>query len=416
MKILPLTKFMKEIEVPGDKSISHRALMLSSLSDAPVEIANCLRGADCLSTAACLSKLGAKIEFGKNVTVQPMPKSYILNPVNLDCGNSGTTLRLMLGLTAALNMPVSFTGDESLSRRPMGRVTKPLTMMGGKFTADKLPITVQTDKPLRGITYALPVASAQVKSAILLAGLFAEGATTVIEKIPTRNHTENMLSAFGANIEVAGNEITIAPSKLTSPGKIVVPGDISSAAYWIVLGSILPDSRIVLKNVGVNPTRTGLIDVLRGMGAKIEFGNQKVSGGEISTDLTVYSSCLHGVEIASEMIPRLIDEIPVLAVAAAFAEGTTKFAEVGELRVKESDRLAAILSQFNKICPAFEVEGDNLIVHGGRKKTFAACETFADHRMAMSLAIFGAAAEGVELDDTDCVKISYPNFFSNIHA
>ena len=419
-KILPLKKICGEIEIPGDKSISHRAIMLSSLGNTPVEVENFLSGADCLSTVDCMKKLGAKIEIvGEKILVTGNGLHGLTEPENiLDAGNSGTTLRLLLGLTAPQNFLVTFTGDDSLRQRPMARVIKPLSEMGAKIFGrnenKNLPITVlKPEKKLCAINYKMPVASAQVKSAIILAGLFADGVTEIIEPAPSRDHTEKMLTAFGAKIEKNSDAIKIFPAEsLTAPEKIIVPGDISSAAYWIVLASILPDSEVTIKNVGVNQTRTGIIDVMKKMGAKIEFLNEKISGGEESADLKIISAKLHGVEFGGEFIPRLIDEIPALAVAAAFAEGETVIHDVGELRVKETDRLAAIVQEFNKISAgSFEATEDSLIIHGGREKNFAECKTFADHRMAMSLSIFGAAAEGVEIDNPDCVKISYPNFF-----
>ena len=419
-KILPIKKICGEIKIPGDKSISHRAIMISSLGSSPVEIENFLFGADCLSTVECMKKFGVKIEIvGDKIFVTGNGLHGLKEPENvLDAGNSGTTLRLLLGLTAAQKFFATFTGDASLRQRPMARVIKPLSEMGAKIFGrnenKNLPITVlNSEKKLRGITYKMPVASAQVKSAIILAGLFADGATEIIEPAPSRDHTEKMLSAFGAKIEKNSNAIKIFPAEnLTAPKKIIVPGDISSAAYWIVLASILPDSEVTIKNVGINQTRTGIIDILRRMGARIEFLNEKISGGESSADLKITSEKLRGVEFGGEIIPRLIDEIPALAVAAAFAEGETVIKDVGELRVKETDRLAAIVQEFNKISAgSFEATADSLIIRGGREKIFSRCKTFADHRMAMSLSIFGAAAEGVEIDDADCVKISYPNFF-----
>ncbi len=301
----------------------------------------------------------------------------------------------------------------------MGRVITPLKKMGaaivGRNRNKNLPITIlPAEKILRGIIYEMPVASAQVKSALLLAGLYADAPTTVIEPAPSRDHTEKMLAAFGARIEKSGNAIKIFPTdKLNAPEKISVPGDISSAAYWLVLATILDGSDITIKNVGINETRTGILDVLKNMGAKIGIINEKISGGERIADLKVVASeNLRGVEFGGEIIPRLIDEIPALAVAAAFAEGTTIIRDVAELRVKETDRLAAIVEEFNKISPdTFSATDDTLIIRGGRKKIFAECKTRADHRMAMSLAIFGAAAQGVSIDDADCVNISYPKFF-----
>ena len=294
-------------------------------------------------------------------------------------------------------------------------------MMGanivGRNQNKNLPITViPTTHKLKSITYQMPVASAQVKSAIILAGLYADGITTVIEPYPSRDHTEKMLTAFGANIERVGNEVKVTPTdKLTAPQSIEVPGDISSAAYWLVLASILKDSDVTIKNVGINETRTGIIDVLKNMGAKVEFINERVSGGEKSADIRVVYNKLNGTTFGGEKIPRLIDEIPAIAVAAAFAEGDTIINDAGELRVKETDRLKAIVDEFNKIAPgAFEVAQDSLIIHGGRKFNFAECKTYDDHRMAMSLAIFGAAANGVGIDNPDCVNISYPNFYQTL--
>ncbi|MBR6713601.1 MAG: 3-phosphoshikimate 1-carboxyvinyltransferase [Selenomonadaceae bacterium] len=420
-KILPLTHGLRgAIEVPGDKSISHRAIILSSLGNSSVEVTNFLAGADCLSTVACMKSLGAKIERFDGrilITGQGLHEPEDI----LDAGNSGTTLRLLMGLLAPQKFLTTFTGDDSLRQRPMARVIKPLSLMGasivGRNLNRNLPITIlPASKKLHGITYAMPVASAQVKSAILLAGLYADSPTTIIEPAPSRDHTEKMLAAFGARLERVGNAITIFPAdKLVAPDKISVPGDISSAAYWIVLATIKSGSDVTIKNVGVNETRTGIIDVLRDMGARIELVNERTSGGELAADLKVVASKLRGVEFGGEIIPRLIDEIPALAVAAAFAEGTTIIRDVGELRVKETDRLAAIVEEFNKISPAtFEATDDTLIIRGGGEKFSAECKTRADHRMAMSLSIFGAAAKGVTLDDADCVNISYPNFFDTL--
>lgn len=425
-KILPLTHGLRgTIEVPGDKSISHRAVMLSSLGNSTVEIKNFLRGADCLSTIGCMRAMGVDVvDGGDRLLITGRGLDGLTEPTNvLDAGNSGTTLRLLLGLLSGQKFLTTFTGDDSLRRRPMGRVIEPLSKMGAKIVgrnANKnLPITIlpSTEK-LCGIEYEMPVASAQVKSAILLAGLRAESPTTIIEPHPSRDHTERMLSAFGAHIERNGRAITLEPiEKLSAPPSIEVPGDISSAAYWIVLASLVEGSDVVIKNVGVNETRTGIIDVMRSMGAAIELLNQRSSGGELSADIRVMQSNLHGIEFGGEMIPRLIDEIPIIAVAAAFAAGDTVINDVGELRVKESDRLAAIVEEFNRLAAgAFEAAGDSLIVHGRRKFRAERCRTRDDHRMAMSLSIFGAAAAGVELDRPACVEISYPNFFEVLKA
>ncbi len=413
-KILPIKNLRGEIKVPGDKSISHRAIILSALCNSTVEIENFLFSADCLSTIECVKNLGAEIKIvGAKVFVTGNGLRGLKSPTKiLDAGNSGTALRLLLGLCAAQKFSTTFTGDASLSKRPIARVINPLQKMGANFSQKNLPIKILPAENLRGISYKMPIASAQVKSALLLAGLYAENFTEIVEPAPSRNHTEKMLAAFGAKIEIS-KSIKIFPTEtLNAPEKIIVPNDISSAAYWIVLASILKNSELLIKNIGVNETRTGILDALKFMGAKFELINKKNSGGEFSADLKIFSAKLHGVELGGKIIPRMIDEIPVLAVAAAFAEGKTVIKNVGELRVKESDRLNAIVQEFNKISHgSFEVEGDNLIIHGGGKKNFAQVKTFGDHRIAMSLAIFGAAAEGVELDNSDCVKISYPKFF-----
>ena len=413
------------IQIPGDKSISHRSIMLSSLANTPVEITNFLKGADCLSTIACMRAMGVNIEeYEDRILVTGNGLNGLKEPDNvLDAGNSGTTLRLLLGLMSPQRFLTTFTGDDSLRNRPMARVITPLSMMGanivGRNQNKNLPITViPTNKRLQGITYKMPVASAQVKSAIILAGLYAESMTTIIEPYPSRDHTEKMLTAFSAKIEKSDNEITVYPtSELSAPNSIEVPGDISSAAYWIVLASILEGSDVTIKNVGINETRTGIIDVMRNMGSKIEFINERISGGEKSADIRVVSSKLNGTTFGGEMIPKLIDEIPVIAVAAAFANGDTVIKDVGELRVKETDRLKAIVDEYNKIAAgAFEATEDSLIIHGGHKFNYAECNTYNDHRMAMSLAVFGSATAGVSLDNPACVQISYPSFFDILSA
>ena len=423
-KIVPLEHgLIGLLKVPGDKSISHRAVMLSSLGDSTVEVKNFLYGADCLSTIGCMRSMGVEIvDAGNRLLITGRGLDGLIEPTNvLDAGNSGTTLRLLLGLLSTQNFLTTFTGDDSLRQRPMARVIKPLTSMGativGRNFNKNLPITIlPSTSKLHGIKYEMPVASAQVKSAILLAGLRADSPTTVIEPHRSRDHTERMLEGFGARLERRGNAVTIYPiDRLQAPTSIEVPGDISSAAYWIVLASIVEGSDAVIEGVGVNETRTGIIDVLRAMGATIEFLNERSSGGELIADIRVMSTRLKGVEFGGETIPRLIDEIPIIAVAAAFAEGDTIINDVGELRVKESDRLAAIVEEFNRLSAgSFEAQGDSLIIHGRRQLSSARCSTRDDHRMAMSLSIFGAAGAGVELDRPDCVDISYPTFYQTL--
>lgn len=411
-----------EVKIPGDKSISHRSVIISSLGTTPVEIKNFLRGEDCLSTIACMRALGVSIEDDESiVTVTGHGLTGLKEPESiLDAGNSGTTLRLLLGLLAPQRFFSTFTGDKSLSHRPMGRVIRPLSKMGariyGRSGGKYLPITIlPASKKMHGIAYEMPVSSAQVKSALLLAGLYGVGNTTVFEPYPSRDHTERLLELCGVELDRRGNSVTLQPitdETFHVPEQIEVPGDFSSAAYWIVLATILKDSNIVIKNVGINPTRIGAYEVLKMMGANIEFSNKRTSGGEQLADVRVMTSKLHGVTVEADIVPRLIDEIPIIAVAAAFAEGETVIKGAGELRVKESDRLSAITSEYNRLMPGTFKDSENtLTVIGGRKIKYNKCSSHGDHRIAMSLSILGACGEGVEISDPECVDISYPGFY-----
>ena len=423
-KIAPLQKGLHgEVSIPGDKSVSHRSVMLASLGSTPVRITNFLQAQDCLSTVACMKALGAGITMQEDgsLTVQGHGLHGLQEPESiLDAGDSGTMLRLMMGLLAPQPFLSTFTGDASLHKRPMGRVIEPLAKMGARIVGRRgnrlLPITVlPADKPLQGITYEMPVASAQVKSALLLAGLYADGETTIIEPYTSRDHTERMLKAFGVPVEQSGTRVALRRvEKLEAPAAIEVPGDISSAAYWLVAASIIEGSDVLLKNVGVNPTRTGILDVLQDMGAYIVRLNEHVSGGEPMADLRVRSAKLHGTSFGAEIMPRLIDEIPILAVAAMFAEGTTVITGAGELRVKETDRLQAVVDQYNKLAPCIEGQEDGLIIHGPAILKNAACFSYDDHRIAMSLAIAGAAGAGVTIENAACVNISYPEFYTTL--
>ena len=341
----------------------------------------------------------------------------------LDAGNSGTTLRLMMGLLSPQPFLSVFSGDASLTRRPMGRVRRPLSTMGariyGRNENNNLPLTiVPAEKKMHGIHYDSPVASAQVKSAILLAGLYADAPTTVTEPYISRDHTEQMLTGFGVHLERSGTNVTVFPVEEDSfhaPSEITVPGDISSAAYFLVAGTIIAGSRLRLNNVGINPTRTGILDVLRDMGAHITVQNERESGGERVADLLVEAAPLHGVSFGAEIMPRLIDEIPVLAVAALFAEGDTIITGAGELRVKETDRLHAIATELQKLSPgSIEEREDGLVIHGKTEIRRAQVKSYDDHRMAMSLAVLGAAGEGALIENPESVNISYPTFFSEI--
>lgn len=415
-----------EVQIPGDKSISHRSVMLSALGNTPVNISNFLHAQDCLSTATVMEALGARIEFHSEteLTVTGHGLYGLKEPAAiLDAGNSGTTLRLLLGLLSAQPFFSVFTGDASLHKRPMGRVVKPLSHMGaviyGRNNNANLPLAITPAQgKLKGFVYESPVASAQVKSALLLAGMYADGPTTVVEPVTSRDHTERMLAAFGVPTEKQGTAVTIRPVQETdyqAPASIEVPGDISSAAYWLVAGSILPGSKLLLRNVGVNETRTGILEIMGKMGAKFSLENERVSGGEAAADILVEAGKLHGTSFGAGIMPRLIDEIPIIAVAALLAEGETVITGAGELRVKETDRLAAIEKEMNKLAPgAVSATEDGLVIRGGQKLQHAKCCTYDDHRIAMSLAILGAAGEGVEFDNGECVNISYPEFYNTL--
>ena len=413
-----------KIRVPGDKSVSHRSVMFSAIAKGQVRVRNFLEAADCLSTAACMRALGAGVErqADGSLLVTGVGLHGLKEPQGvLDAGNSGTTLRLLLGILAAQPFFSALTGDASLSRRPMGRVVEPLTRMGaairGRGSDRFLPLAVLPHEgSLRAMDYESPVASAQVKSAVLLAGLYADGETCVTEPALSRDHTERMLSAFGARIKREGTKVTIEPvDELFAPEEIVVPGDISSAAYWLVAASLIEGSDIILQDVGVNPTRTGILDVLSDMGANITVCSERESGGETLADIRVRTASLRGASFGGEIIPRLIDEIPILVVAALFADGDTVISGAAELRVKETDRLAAVTTELNRLASgAVEAKEDGMIIHGGRTLSPASCRTYDDHRMAMSLAVAGAAGEGVTLDAPSCVDISYPSFYETL--
>ncbi|WP_196594680.1 3-phosphoshikimate 1-carboxyvinyltransferase [Pectinatus sottacetonis] len=413
-----------EITVPGDKSISHRSIMFAGLCTSPVHITNFLHAQDCMSTVTCMKALGVDIVETTNGDMSVCGKGlHGLREATsvIDAGNSGTTLRLMMGILSGQKFLTTFTGDSSLSKRPMDRVIKPLAKMGAHIVGRRgntlLPITVipQTNK-LIGLEYEMPMASAQVKSAILLAGLYAKGTTTITEPYPSRNHTEKMLSAFGADINSSGNNIKINPiQELTAPQHIEVPGDISSAAYWFVAGSIIKNSDILIKNVGINETRTGIIDVLKKMGANIEILNLRRTGGEPFADVRVKSAKLHGIDIKATIIPRLIDEIPVIVVAAILADGITTISGAQELRVKESDRIKTVYNEFSKLSTNITEKKDGFIIKGNGSLKYAECNSHNDHRIAMSLAIAGAAGSGINIDKAECVDISYPEFYKTLH-
>ena len=417
MQINPCAPLRGEITVPGDKSISHRAVMLGALASGTTHITGFLMGEDCLSTIDCFRKMGVSIDVSdKEVVVEGVGLHGLTAPKSeLYTGNSGTTTRLLGGILAGQSFTSTMNGDASIQKRPMGRVMKPLREMGASIEGrddNFCPLTMHPSE-LHGIEYRLPVASAQLKSAILLAGLYAEGQTTVIEPAPSR-HTERMFRARGVEIETNGNVITLEPPEDLHAVDIAVPADISSAAFFLVAGAIVPGSELTIKNVGVNPTRTGIIDVLRSMGADITESNFR-DDAEPVCDLTVRHSRLHGTEIGGAIIPRLIDELPVIAVAAAFAEGETVIRDAQELKVKESNRIAAMVAELTKAGVDVEETDDGMIVRGGAQPHGAAFETYKDHRIAMSLAVLGLAAEGASrIDEPEVVAISYPDFFATL--
>jgi 3-phosphoshikimate 1-carboxyvinyltransferase len=422
--VKPIKSLNGIIDIPGDKSISHRSVMLAGLSSTPVRINNFLAAADCLSTAKCMEAMGVKIDriSETELVVKGNGLFGLAEPTDvLDAGNSGTTMRLLSGILAGQPFYSIMTGDNSLRNRPMARVIAPLTKMGcciyGRENNRFAPLAIVPSGEIRGIEYTMPVASAQVKSAVLLAGMFATGPTTVTEPYLSRDHTEKMLETFGVKISRDNLTVRLDPVKeITAPPVIDVPGDISSAAFWLVAASIIPGSKLRLRNVGVNPTRTGIIDILRRMGANITLYNQRKAGQEPVADIAVESAALTGTTIEPEIIPRLVDEIPVLAVAALFANGKTEVRGAGELRVKESDRLKAINAELGKMGANVVETSDGLIIVGPQKLTPAVCQSHHDHRMAMALAVAGMAAQGVEITNPECVSISYPNFFAEAEA
>ena len=417
MVIQKIKKAVGQIKVPGDKSISHRAVMLGSLANGVTEISGFLKGADCLSTIDCFRKMGIDIDInGENVTVHGNGLRGLLKPDEmLYTGNSGTTTRLLCGILAGQNFDTSITGDASIQKRPMGRVVQPLSMMGAKIENEYCPLYI-TGTKLHGIDYKMPVASAQVKTAIILAGLYADGETVIHEIEKSRDHTELMLSAMGADLTVDNLDITVKPTNDLTAVNVDVPGDISSAAFFLVLGAIMPNSQITVINVGINPTRTGIIDVLKDMGADITLENVHTSAGETVANITVRSSSLKGTTVGGDIIPRLIDELPIIAVAAVFADGQTVIKDAQELKVKETNRIRAVVDEFNKCGIDITETDDGMIINGGKSIHGADFKTYGDHRMAMSLTVLAQLADGEStLDDSDCACVSYPTFFDDFY-
>lgn len=403
----------------GDKSISHRSIMFSSIAKGSTKISNFLMGQDCLSTINCFRKMGVDIDIDQNnVIVKGRGLRGLKRPSDiLDVGNSGTTIRLMMGILAGNEFESTIVGDDSIGRRPMKRVTDPLRLMGceieGKNDANYTPITIKGGN-LTGIDYKMPVASAQVKSSIILASLYANSPSTIIEKAKSRNHTEIMLNSFGADIKSNDLNININPiEELYSIGDISVPGDISSAAFIIVAASIVKGSEVTILNVGLNETRTGILDVLKNMNGNFEVFNRRLVGGELVGDIVVrYSEDLASTTIDSDLIPRLIDEIPVIAVLATQANGDTIIKDAKELKVKESNRIQAVVDNLKRMGADIEELEDGMIIKGKRKLKGAKISTFNDHRIAMAFSIAGLICESdVELDNTMCIDISFPGYF-----
>lgn len=409
-----------EIEIPGDKSISHRGIMLGALAQGTTKITNFLQGADCLSTIRCFRQMGIEVENTcDEVLVHGQGLHSLRAPgLILDAGNSGTTVRLLSGILAAQDFSCTITGDASIQKRPMKRVMDPLTQMGACMESQNqngcAPLNIRGTR-LRGIHYQSPVSSAQVKSCVLLAGLYADGKTSVTEPTVSRDHSERMLTYLGADISVQGTTVSIEPEPRLKAREIQVPGDISSAAYFIAAGLLIPGSQILIKNVGINPTRSGILKVCRAMGADIQYLNEKKDCWEPSADLLVTYSPLKGTVIEGEIIPTLIDELPIIAVMAAFAQGETIIRNAEELRVKESDRIQTVTDNLSAMGADITAAPDGMVIRGGRPLTGASIHTCRDHRIAMSFAVAGMAAEGVtSLDDAQCVEISYPQFFEDL--
>ena len=411
-----------DLGVPGDKSISHRALILNSVAKGEALVTGLSGGGDVLSTVGCLRALGARIDLDEQTgtaTVYGADQDLREPSDILDAGNSGTSMRLLSGLLAAQPFVSVLTGDGSLRSRPMGRVIEPLKQMGaqimGRHGDTLAPLTIRGGL-LHGIEYPMPVASAQVKSSILLAGLYAEGETILHQPALSRDHTERMVSAMGGEVEIDGLTVTLRPSPLKALD-IAVPGDISSAAFWLVAGLCHANARILVRGVGLNPSRTGIIDALRAMagGPCLSLVDQRNVGGEPVADLLVESGELHGIEISGDMVPRIIDEIPVLAVAACFAEGTTVIRDAAELRFKESDRIETTVSELSRLGANIQARPDGMVIEGTGRLEGDVCQSYGDHRLAMALAIAGSLAEGeTTIQGADAATVSYPDFWHHL--
>jgi len=421
MEIKKQTNLKGTLTVPGDKSISHRAVMFGSLARGTTRISHFLEGADCLSTISCFRKMGIEIDRNKDeILVHGRGLHGLTAPTEiLDVGNSGTTTRLISGILAGQTFTSELDGDDSIRTRPMKRIMTPLASMGADITSRLdngcAPLIIH-GRPLHAAHYDSPVASAQVKSCVLLAGMYADGITSVTEPFLSRNHTEIMLNYFGAEITSEGTTASIRPEPVLEGRDIQIPGDISSAAYFIAAGLLTPGSEILLKNVGINPTRAGILKVCMDMGADITLLNESTEG-EPTADLLIRTSSLKGTTIEGSIIPTLIDEIPMIAVMAAFAEGTTIIRDAQELKVKESDRIAVMVDNLRRMGADIEGTDDGMIIHGGRPLHGAVIDSHLDHRIAMSFAVAGTICDGtVEILNGECVNISYPEFYHDLYS
>jgi 3-phosphoshikimate 1-carboxyvinyltransferase len=414
-----------EVVPPGDKSVSHRAVILNSLAKGKARVDNFAPGRDCLSTVRCLKALGARIGRkgsleSPTLVISGTGADGLKEAGNvLDAQNSATTMRLLGGLLASQPFLSVITGDISLRNRPMGRLIEPLRLMGADVSGrgqDSLAPLVIKGKELRGIEFTLPVPSAQIKSAILLAGLCARGNTVLHQKIPSRDHTERMLTQMGARLEIKGDSITLLPlTAPLAPLNLRVPGDISSAAYFLVAAASHPNARIVIRDCGINPTRTGIIDILVAMGARLKMDNEHLEAGEPLADIVIQSSELRGIEVGGNIVPRLIDEIPVLAVAGCVAKGKTVIRDAGELRVKESDRITTVATELSRLGAHVEPLPDGMVIHGGTPLSGTEVDSHFDHRLAMTLAIAGLVARGeTTIKHARAAQVSYPDFWQTL--
>ena len=421
MIITRATQIKANIPIPGDKSISHRAIMLGSLAKGTTRVKNFLMGDDCLGTINCFKQMGIHIEQDKDIIIHGNGLHGLKMPCkSLDVGNSGTTIRLLSGILSGQDFPTIISGDASIEQRPMKRILAPLGQMNANILATShnmyAPLNIKPSL-LKNTTYHSPVASAQVKSAVLLAGLYAEGETSVIEPALSRNHTELMLEGFGAHVKVGNKKATVQGYPSLYSLDIRVPGDISSAAFFLVAGLLVPDSEIYMENIGVNPTRAGILTVLQDMGGDISLHNHRIECGEPVCDILVRSSDLRGTSISGDIIPTLIDELPVIAVAACFAKGTTVISDAQELRVKECDRIDAMTIELSKMGATILGTQDGMMIEGTCTLQGTTVESYGDHRVAMSLAIAGLVSSGeTVIHNPSCVGISFPQFFNLIDS